>query len=132
MDGTPTTETGKLTKTARALTGFRKGTLALRHTRKLAEVLFGEDVHAKRVESLANGVAGVLNAAMLSVHAIGQAYAAMAHIQPRSGVKQLTACSATLVSISRFCFQRGSASWSGCARRSSLRSTGRSSTTTIT
>jgi hypothetical protein len=90
VDAMPTPpELNRLTKPARALTGQRKGTLALRHTRKLAEVLFGDDMHAKRVESLANGVAGVLNAAMLSVHAIGQAYAAMAHIQPRSGVKQL-------------------------------------------
>lgn len=79
----------KLTKAARALTGRRKATLTLRHARNLSAVLFEEELHAKRVESLANGVAGVLNAAMLSVHAIGQAYAAMAHIQPRSGVKQL-------------------------------------------
>jgi hypothetical protein len=88
MDAT-TTETTKRGPATRALIGPRKGTLALPHTRRLAEVLFAEDLHAKRVESLANGVAGVLNAAMLSVHAIGQAYAAMAHIQPRSGVKQL-------------------------------------------
>lgn len=64
------------------LSARRGGALGLPHH-------LGEDMHAKRVESLANGVAGVLNAAMLSVHAIGQAYAAMAHIQPRSGVKQL-------------------------------------------
>jgi hypothetical protein len=89
MDSAPTTDTRKLTKTARALAGQRKATLALRQTRNLADVLFGDDVHAQRVESLANGVAGVLNAAMLSIHAIGQAYAAMAGIQPRSGVKQL-------------------------------------------
>jgi hypothetical protein len=89
MDATPTTDTRKLSKAARTLTGQRKATLALRHTRNLADVLFGEDLHAKRVESLANGVAGVLNAAMLSIHAIGQAYAAMAHIEARSGVKQL-------------------------------------------
>jgi hypothetical protein len=89
MDGTLTTDTTKLTRTARTLAGRRKATLSLRHARNLAAVLFEEDLHAKRVESLANGVAGVLNAAMLSVHAIGQAYAAMAHIQPRSGVKQL-------------------------------------------
>jgi len=34
-------------------------------------------------------LAGVLNALMLTIHAIGQAYAAMAHIEARSGVKQL-------------------------------------------
>lgn len=47
------------------------------------------DLHALRVVSLANGVAGVLNAAVLSIHAIGQAYAALAHITPKSGVKQV-------------------------------------------
>ena len=36
-----------------------------------------------------HGVAGVLNAAMMTIHAIGQAYAAVAHIEARSGVKQL-------------------------------------------
>lgn len=89
MNATPTGDTRKLTKAAQTLTGRRKATLNLRHARNLAAVLFGEDVHAKRVESLGNGVAGVLTASMLSVHAIGQAYAAMASIQPRSGVKQL-------------------------------------------
>lgn len=74
---------------AGTLAGERKGTLRLGHIRAFAGVLFDEDLHAKRVESLANGVAGVLNAAMLTIHAIGQAYAAMAHIEASSGVKQL-------------------------------------------
>ena len=74
---------------AGALMGKQRSTLRLAPIRAFAEVLFDEDLHAKRVESLANGVAGVLSAAMLTIHAIGQAYAAMAHIQARSGVKQL-------------------------------------------
>ena len=82
--------TKKLTKAGRMLGGERERTLRLAHVREFAEVLFAEtDVHAKRVESLGNGVAGVLNAAMLTIHAIGQAYAAMAHIEASSGVKQL-------------------------------------------
>lgn len=82
--------TKKLTKAGRMLVGERERTLRLAHIREFAEVLFTEtDMHAKRVESLANGVAGVLNAAMLTIHAIGQAYAAMAHIEASSGVKQL-------------------------------------------
>jgi len=83
---------GKRTRTkgpAAALVGARRSTLRLAPIRAFASVLFDEDLHAKRVESLANGVAGVLNAAMLTIHAIGQAYAAMAHIEARSGVKQL-------------------------------------------
>jgi hypothetical protein len=34
--------------------------------------IFGTDLHAMRVLSLANGVAGVLDAAVVSIHAIGQ------------------------------------------------------------
>jgi len=74
---------------AGTLVGERTSTFRLAHIRAFAGVLFDEDLHAKRVESLANGVAGVLNAAMMTIHAIGQAYAAMAHIDARSGVKQI-------------------------------------------
>lgn len=92
MDAMTTSVAGtkRLTKAGRMLGGERERTLRLAHIREFAEVLFAEtDMHAKRVESLANGVAGVLNAAMLTIHAIGQAYAAMAHIEASSGVKQL-------------------------------------------
>jgi hypothetical protein len=46
-------------------------------------------MHALRVTSLANGVSGTLSAAVVNIHAIGQAYAAVAEIDPRSGVKQV-------------------------------------------
>ena len=36
------------------------------------EEIFGEDLHAMRVLSLTNGVVGVLDAAVLSIHAIGR------------------------------------------------------------
>ena len=46
-------------------------TLDLKHTREFMDRLLGEDVHARRVLSLANGVAGVLAAAMaLTIAAI--------------------------------------------------------------
>lgn len=51
--------------------------------------LFKGDLHAARVLSLANGVVGVLHAAALAIHAIGQAYAKVANITPKSGVKQV-------------------------------------------
>ncbi len=60
-----------------------------RYARSLVEQVFREDMHAARVLSLANGVVGVLHAAVLAVHAIGQAYAKVANIQPKSGVKQI-------------------------------------------
>jgi hypothetical protein len=59
------------------------------YARSLVEQVFREDMHAARVLSLANGVVGVLHAAVLAVHAIGQAYAKVANIQPKSGVKQV-------------------------------------------
>jgi hypothetical protein len=63
--------------------------LGLDQVRGAVGAMFGEDLHAQRVLSLGNGVAGVLNAAMLSVHAIGQAYAEVAGITPKSGTKQV-------------------------------------------
>jgi hypothetical protein len=60
-----------------------------KYARNLVKQVFGEDMHAARVLSLANGVIGVLHAAVLAVHAIGQAYAKVANIRPKSGVKQI-------------------------------------------
>jgi hypothetical protein len=67
----------------------RRNLLDLEHTRRLVSDIFGSDVHARRVLSLANGVAGVLNTAVLSIHAIGQAYARLAKVTAKSGVKQI-------------------------------------------
>jgi hypothetical protein len=61
----------------------------VKHTRAFLDELFGDDMHAARVASLANGVLGVLMAAVASIHAIGQAYAAAAGITAKSGVKQI-------------------------------------------
>jgi hypothetical protein len=51
--------------------------------------LFSANLHVARVMSLANGVVGVLHAAALAIHAIGQAYAKVANIEPKNGVKQV-------------------------------------------
>jgi hypothetical protein len=48
-----------------------------------------EDMHAKRLEALANYTVGAMQAPRAAIHAIGAAYAAVAEIQPRSGVKQV-------------------------------------------
>src|ERR1700691_3585318 len=67
----------------------RRRTLDVKHTGVFLNALFGEEMHAARVASLANGVVGVLTAALVSIHAIGQAYAAVAGIKAKSGVKQI-------------------------------------------
>ena len=59
------------------------------HSRQLVDELFADDLHARRVLSLANGVTGVLRSATLSVHAIGEGYSEVAQTKPRFGVKQV-------------------------------------------
>lgn len=51
--------------------------------------IFGGEVHAKRVESLADGVDGVLHAASLGVRAIGQGLAAAQGLAPKHAIKQV-------------------------------------------
>jgi hypothetical protein len=63
--------------------------LNLHQARDFMRQLFGGDMHATRVLSLANSVAGVLDTAVLSIHAIGQAYAKLAKITAKAGVKQV-------------------------------------------
>lgn len=53
------------------------------------ESVVGEDFHAKRVLSLADGVVGVLHAATLGVHAIGRGLAAARNLDPKHAIKQV-------------------------------------------
>jgi len=62
---------------------------APRATHEFIQHLFGEDLHAKRVESISNAVTGLLHCAVLAIHAIGRAYAQAAHIEAKSGVKMI-------------------------------------------
>lgn len=75
--------------TTRRMPTERRSRLDRLHTQQFAAELFEDDLHVKRVESLANGVSGVLRTAMLSVHAIGEAYSEVAGTKPRFGVKQV-------------------------------------------
>jgi len=52
------------------------------------EELIGDDFHASRVFSIANGVTGVIHGATLGVHAIGQALAQAQHLYPKHAIKQ--------------------------------------------
>lgn len=65
----------------------QRGGLDLKYLRSFCESLWGEDLHAKRVESMANGAAGVLHGASLGIHAIGAGYAALSANQTRHGIK---------------------------------------------
>jgi hypothetical protein len=61
----------------------------VKYTKGFLDALFGQEMHAARVQSLANGVVGVLMAAVVSIAAIGQAYALLAGIKAKSGIKQI-------------------------------------------
>jgi len=58
-------------------------------TQRFVEKLIGEDFHAKRVLSLANGVTGVIHGATLGIHAIGQGLAQAQGLNPKHAVKQV-------------------------------------------
>src|SRR5436305_1595052 len=53
------------------------------------EELLGDDLHAKRVLSLANGVVGVLHTASLAIHAVGEALANAAGLRPKHAIKPI-------------------------------------------
>lgn len=75
---------------SRLFSGPGKGAaLDVKYLRSFSETLWGHDVHAKRVESISNAAAGTLHAALLAIHAIGAAYAALTSNQMKHGVKQV-------------------------------------------
>lgn len=51
--------------------------------------LFADDLHAKRVLSLASGVLGVVHSASLAIHAIGQGLAQARGLSPKHATKQI-------------------------------------------
>jgi hypothetical protein len=69
----------------RAMSRFVKNPLQVAET---IEKIFADDLHARRVLSIANSVVGVLDAAVLSIHAIGRGYAHAANKSEKHGVKQ--------------------------------------------
>ena len=63
--------------------------LAPDHVHQYVESLLGDDFHAKRVLSLANGVVGVIHAAALAVHFIGEGLATATGADPKHAIKQV-------------------------------------------
>jgi hypothetical protein len=69
----------------RSMTDFVRDPLQIAKT---VQQIFGDDLHAMRVLSLANGVVGTVDAAVLSIHAIGRGYARVTNNDKKHGVKQ--------------------------------------------
>ena len=53
------------------------------------QALFGEDVHAKRVDSLANATLGVMTNASLAIHLIGDGLAPARGLLSNHAIKQV-------------------------------------------
>ena len=56
---------------------------------RFVEDLVGEDLHAKRVYSLANATLGAMTSASLAVHAVGQGLALARGLRTKHAVKQV-------------------------------------------
>lgn len=67
----------------------RRPTLSPHTVLQFVDQLVGEDLHAKRVLSLSNGVVGVIHAAALAVHFIGEGLAVAMGTDPKHAVKQV-------------------------------------------
>jgi hypothetical protein len=63
--------------------------MAPERVHKFLTELFAEDMHAARVQSLSNAVSGAIQAAALSVHAIGQGLALANQLEVKSAIKQV-------------------------------------------
>jgi len=69
----------------RSMSSFVKNPLRVTET---VEAIFGDDLHALRARSIANSVIGTVDAAVMSVHAIGRGYAQATGKSKKHGVKQ--------------------------------------------
>lgn len=68
---------------------MRANQLRINEVRGFLNVVYGEDIHAKRVQSLANATLGVMNSASLAVNAIGQGLALARGLATKHSVKQV-------------------------------------------
>jgi len=55
----------------------------------MLNTIFGDELHVKRVQSIANGTAGVINAASLAVSTIGRALAQAQGLDAKHAIKQV-------------------------------------------
>ena len=66
-----------------------RGRVALVDVRSFLNELYGADLHAKRIASLADATLGVMHAASLAVAAIGQALALARGLVTKHAIKQV-------------------------------------------
>src|SRR5271165_396372 len=93
--------------------------------------IFSEDLHAKRVKSLANGTLGVMTSASLAVSIIGQSLAQARGLLSKHAVKQVDRLLSNQGIVVWVCLRPGWRRSLASGRRSSSPWTGPISTPTI-
>jgi hypothetical protein len=68
---------------------IQKTVVRARDAQELVASIFSTDLHARRVESLANGALGVTAAGALNIHAIGRGLASAASLTDKHSIKQV-------------------------------------------
>lgn len=62
------------------------------HVSAFVDELFSADLHAKRVQSLADGALGIVHAGAIGIHAIGRGLAAAKGLTDKHAIKQVDRC----------------------------------------
>lgn len=68
---------------------MNRNVITAKRTERLIDWMAGETLHAKRVASVTNAVAGVVNAVSPSIHAIGAGLAQTSDLNPKHAIKQV-------------------------------------------
>jgi hypothetical protein len=79
-------------ETTRSKTRRAQPKLSPAAVHQFVDELVGDDLHAKRVLSLSNGVVGVIHAAALAIHLIGEGLAAVTGANPKHAIKLRIGC----------------------------------------
>jgi hypothetical protein len=69
--------------------GSKRGLMQVKDVRSLFESVLDEDIHTKRIASLANATLGVMTGASLGVAVIGKSLAQARGLLPKHAVKQV-------------------------------------------
>ena len=83
------TDTPAATRKAATQSRSPRSRVRPKDIQQFATTLIGDDFHAMRVLSVANGVCGVFHAATLSIHAIGAAMAQAQGLNAKHAIKQV-------------------------------------------
>ena len=69
--------------------GSKRGLMQVKDVRSFLDSVLDEDIHTKRIASLANATLGVMTGASLGVAVIGQSLAQARGLLPKHAVKQV-------------------------------------------